>query len=57
MCNGDAGLMFQHGSTYGGNPLASRVAVEALKVLVPSVPVQSLTPPSATAGPGGGGAG
>ncbi len=23
----------QHGSTYGGNPLACRVAIEALKVL------------------------
>ena len=24
----------QHGSTYGGNPLGSRVAIEALKVLI-----------------------
>ncbi|MFM9050747.1 MAG: aminotransferase class III-fold pyridoxal phosphate-dependent enzyme, partial [Bacteroidota bacterium] len=24
----------QHGSTYGGNPLAARVAIESLKVLV-----------------------
>ena len=25
-------LSLQHGSTYGGNPLASRVAIEALEV-------------------------
>ncbi|VDK28878.1 unnamed protein product [Anisakis simplex] len=24
----------QHGSTYGGNPIACRVAIEALKVLL-----------------------